>query len=30
MMGILINLVMWIGFGLWFLAGYQTGRNSKD
>lgn len=29
-MAIVINLLMWIGFGIWFLAGYQTGRNSKD
>jgi hypothetical protein len=29
-MAIIINLLMWIGFGIWFLAGYQTGRNSKD
>lgn len=29
-MAIVINLLMWIGFGMWFLAGYQTGRNSRD
>jgi hypothetical protein len=29
-MAIIINLLMWIGFGIWFLAGYQTGRNSRD
>ena len=29
-MAIVINLLMWIGFGIWFLAGYQTGRNSRD
>ena len=23
-------ILMWVGFGLWFCAGYQIGMNSKQ